>query len=320
VLPAWIAVAMTLIVACAARTPGTTNTSFPEAVNVSQLWAEPADLEGRDLFHGVGGADLAPASSTSYQLESVDNSGYSRGYDIKDGEGTSWSVKTGREAQAEVVASRVLWAIGYHQPAVYLLKDWTLTGGDATSTGPARFRREQSTHKLAGEWSWYENPFATTREFRGLLVANLILNNWDLKTSNNKIYDVVDGANVRRMYVVRDLGASLGKTSFPTLLRWGPFLRMAQGSRNNISDFETQRLIKDVDGDDLVFDYRGVHTGLFDTVMTEDVVWTCRLMARISDHQWADLFRAAGYEDAEAKRFIAKFKAKIAEGLAIARS
>jgi len=43
---------------------------------------------------------------------------------------------------------------------------------------------------VVGDWSWYDNPFMNSREFRGLVVANLILNNWDWKTSNNKIYAI----------------------------------------------------------------------------------------------------------------------------------
>jgi hypothetical protein len=41
-------------------------------------------------------------------------------------------------------------------------------------------------------------------------------------------------------------------------------------------------------------------------------------MARISDRQWRDAFRAARYADAEQQRFIRKLKSKIDEGLALA--
>jgi hypothetical protein len=43
-------------------------------------------------------------------------------------------------------------------------------------------------------------------------------------------------------------------------------------------------------------------------------------MAGLSDQQWDDAFRAAGYVDAYRQRYIAKLKAKIAEGLALAAS
>jgi hypothetical protein len=152
-----------------------------------------------------------------------------------------------------------------------------------------------------------------------LIVANLIVNNWDWKTSNNKIYEVADGAAPgRRQYVVRDLGAALGKTTFPRLLKWTPLRGMGQGSRNDIDGFEQQGFIKGVDGQRVRFDYRGIHARLVDTVTLDDVVWTCRLMSRISEQQWRDAFRAAGYSDEEQRRFVTKLQSKIRDGLALA--
>jgi hypothetical protein len=92
---------------------------------------------------------------------------------------------------------------------------------------------------------------------------------------------------------------------------------MAQGSRNDLEDFERQGFVKSVDGQRVTFDYRGIHGNLVETVTTNDVAWTCRLLARISDKQWRDAFRAGGYDDTEQRRYIAKLESKIAEGLAL---
>ena len=313
-----IVTAAVLAASCVGRTDLRPTVDDPARVDVSQIWVEPRDLESRDLFYGVGGSPLAPDPAAVYDLVAVDDSGYSPGYDVRDPDDTHWSVKLGIEAQSELVASRVLWAIGYHQPPVYVLTNWTLSEKQRATPGLARFRRESPNQKVVSDWSWYENPFVTTQAFKGLLVASLILNNWDLKTSNNKIYDVIDGDRARRVYVVRDLGASLGKTSFPSLLRSTPFRAMAQGSRNDVADFEEQGFIKSVEAGRVRFDYRGIHTRLVDTLTVDDIVWTCTLMARLSDQQWRDAFRAAGYQDVEQQRFVAKLKSKISEGLALA--
>ena len=42
-------------------------------------------------------------------------------------------------------------------------------------------------------------------------------------------------------------------------------------------------------------------------------------MARLSDAQWHDAFRAAGYPEDQRRRYIAKIKSKIAEGLTLAK-
>jgi hypothetical protein len=306
------------IASCAGRTALRTTSEDPARIEVEQLWVAPGDLESRDLFHGAGGPDQVPDPSAPYELIEIDDSGYSAGYDVRDREGIRWSVKLGIEAQPEVVTSRVLWAIGYHQPTNYLVTSWHFAGKPGGTQPAARFRREPPDQKVVSEWSWYENPFVTTQPFKGLVVANLVLNNWDWKTSNNKVYDVTGGGRPpRRLYVVRDLGASLGKTTFPAFLRWTPMRGMGQGSRNDLEGFEEQGFIKRVDGRNVKFHYRGIHQNLVDTVTIDDVLWICRLMARLSDRQWDDAFRSAGYQDGQRQRFIAKVKSKIGEGLAL---
>jgi hypothetical protein len=285
-------------------------------VDVAQLWAEPSDIAGRDLLHGEGGRQLLPDASAAFAFVKEDSNGYSRGFDVTGSDGRSWSVKLGPEAQSEVAVSRILWAIGYHQPALYYVPSWTLTGGPGGTHQSARFRLEQPDEKVIGDWSWYENPFVETQPFKGLVIANIMLNNWDWKTSNNKIYASA-GAPAARRYVVRDLGASLGKTDYPALLRWLPTKYIKQGSRNNVDDFEAQGFIRSVEGDRVDFHYRGIHRSLIDTLTAADVVWTAQLMSRLSDDQIGDAFRAGGYSEDHIRRYTAKLRAKIAEALAL---
>ena len=185
-----------------------------EPAAISQLWQEPTDLERRNLFYGVGGRDLAP-DETTFQFITKDTSGWSPGFDVADGNGVEWSVKLGPEAQSEVVTSRILWAIGFHQPPTYYVPRWSLTGPEAGPQPAGRFRPKLASQQVVGEWSWYENPFVGSAPFGGLVVANLILNSWDWKTSNNKIYELREPLRgVKRWFVVRDVGASLGKTTY----------------------------------------------------------------------------------------------------------
>jgi hypothetical protein len=62
-----------------------------------------------------------------------DTSGWSPGFDVRDANGLEWSVKLGPEAQSEIVISRILWALGFHQLPIYYLDRWTLNG---TESGP----------------------------------------------------------------------------------------------------------------------------------------------------------------------------------------
>ena len=182
-----------------------------------ELWQEPRDLQKRDLFYGVGGREHVPNPRGHYQFKSADTTGASRGYKVHDESGMKWDVKLGEEVQPEIVVSRLLWAIGFHQPAVYYMPPgWTISGGPGWVEGAhgpqngARFRPR--LYKTIGEeWSWYDNPFVGTRPFKGLVLANLIVANWDYKADNNRIYRVKPPiGDASRVFVVQDLGASLG--------------------------------------------------------------------------------------------------------------
>ena len=280
-------------------------------VDVSRLWEDPATSGERNLLYGPGGAELAPDPSTPFTFLQADNAGYSPGYDVKGPNGMEWSVKLGPEAQTEVAVSRILWALGYHQPPTYYVTRWTMTGQQQGPQQGARFRPKLTDREVVGEWDWYANEFLETQPFKGLVVVNVMLNNWDWKTSNNKIYDI-DGD---RVYVVQDLGASLGKTSYPRALSWLPMRGLGQGSRNDIEDFEEQGFIERVDGDRVEFVYRGIHQSLLDHLSRADVVWAAERMAVITDPQWDQIFQAAGYPEDQRRRYITKVKAKIAEGL-----
>ncbi|HKY20494.1 MAG TPA: hypothetical protein VJM31_04670 [Vicinamibacterales bacterium] len=283
---------------------------------VEALWVMPDDIAARDLLNGPGGAELAVKPESSFTWVATDTTGYSPGFDVRDAAGRSWSVKLGPEAQSEIVASRVLWAIGYHQLPTYYLANWQLSGGPGGRQPAGRFRANFEDAKVVGDWAWASNPFSETQALRGLIVANVLLNSWDWKTSNNKIYR---DANGKERYLVRDLGASLGKTSASRLLWVLPIAMrgFGQGSRNDIAGFESQGFIKRIDGERVVFDFDTIYDDVVDRVRPSDVRWTAELLGRITDAQWDDALKAADYSPDIRARYIKKIKAKIAEGLAV---
>ena len=172
---------------------------------IDELWRDPGNIAARDLRWGRGGKGAAPSADGEYEFKASDTTGYSPGYDVVDPGGRKWDVKTGDEGQTEVMASRLLWAVGYHQPVVYFVPEWKLKNGPVSRPNSGRFRLS-SDHDTDGEWSWTDNPFLGTRQLKGLIVANLIINNWDLKPSQNRIYTevrnpptLVRGAGYRRL-------------------------------------------------------------------------------------------------------------------------
>jgi hypothetical protein len=293
-----------LAVACLAAIRSTADT--PSAAQMAELWVEPGS--GRDLFWGVGGKRLAPDPAARYTLIDIKRGGFSRGYTVKDEKDREWSVKFPPEAAPEVAASRLLWGLGYHQPPVYYLPEWHAEKANSPNPQlPARFR--ERTPDLQGleatdPWSYYRSPFAGTRQLNGLLALHAMLGNSDLKDAQNATYvlkEPLEGA--RRWYVARDLGQTFGRPGALDPPRGDPDV------------FEKTRFIRGVEKGFVQFDYRGRHKVLFEKIAPADVRWICERLSRLSDRQLQDAFRAAGYPQVTADRFIAALKQKIAEGL-----
>jgi hypothetical protein len=281
---------------------------------LAELWI-PRDAAGLDLYYGAGNASEMPARGATFQFVQKDTKGFSPGWDVKDAQGREWSVKLGPEAHSEVVASRILWALGYRQPPMYHVEAWTLEGGPEPGPQPAgRFRPDVPGAKRS-TWSWEKNPFADTRELRGLLVLMRIINNWDLLDRNNALYEFSSPQEgPRRWYVVVDLGAAFGKSLGHT--------KLDSGTRSDVDDFEAQGFVEGVSADGTVdFDDVGKwHRGLFSRLTADDVRWTCERLAALSDSQWHDAFRAGGYDEATRTRFVAAMRARIKAGLALANT
>jgi hypothetical protein len=282
----------------------------PSQADLVQLWIERRNVAGLDLFHGPGGAQLLPHAGARWEYVDEDTTGSSRGWDVRDERGLVWDVKLGVEAQPEVVVSRLLWAAGYHQLPTYYVTAWTLTRkGKALPQPPGRFRPKLPSHKKVGDWSWQENPFVDTIPYRGLIVLNLMVNNWDFKTSNNAVYELTepqDGA--RRWYVVKDIGSALGQT--PRII--------LDGTPNDLERFERQGFVKGVKDGHVRFDYIRPHNELLAQITPSDVRWACERLGRLTAQQWSDAFRAAGYNDEQTTRYVRKLQAKVAEGMQLA--
>jgi hypothetical protein len=291
--------------ACGGRTVVVTPRQPVTAAQLAELWVDPGSSP-RDLFLGVGGLTHAPAPDAPYEVVGKDATGFSVSYDVTSPDGTEWSAKLGPEAQTEVVVSRLLWGVGYHQPPTYYLPSWTVAGEDKRKESEARFRPKLTELKRRPElWSWADNSFSGTPQLKGLLVILLMLNSTDLKDDNNSIYEVTSPFGNGRWFVVRDLGAALGETGklYPR--------------RNWLEGFEAQSFITAVSGSAVKFDYDGRHQELLSMIGPGDVQWAARRMARLTDRQWQDAFRAGNYAAPRAGRYIARIKEKIADGLAL---
>src|SRR6266508_2549789 len=285
------------------------------AVPGASLWVEPTNLRARDLFDGPWGSAHAPDPHATYTLVELKHTGINPVMTVRDAQGRDWSVKqpypggVDPEVPVEVTVSRLLSAVGYHQPPVYFLPAFTLKDDWGTHTERGgRFRLKGPTLKETGSWAWEENPFIGSKQYQGLLVLLMMFNDTDLKNANNSLYEHRTGDLIEQWYVVRDVGAALGDND-----RWAP-------RKSHPDAFERQPFILGVRNGYVEFAYDTWYKNLVrDRITPDDVRWASNLLAQLTDRQWRDAFRAGGYEPQVADRFIRRLREKIDQGLALGR-
>ena len=106
---------ITMLVAVPVLAQKKSTETAPAGVPV--LWRDPGDLTKRDLRYGPGSAELAPLAPFTYVGE--ESTGESPKFRITDARGDTWVVKLGVEAQAETVATRIIWSVGYFADEAY---------------------------------------------------------------------------------------------------------------------------------------------------------------------------------------------------------
>ena len=256
-------------------------------VGTPVLWREPADIESRNLLLGAGGEQMKPNLRRVTFIEKK-SGGYSTKYRVKDASGREWVAKLGKEAQSDTAANRLLWAAGYETEVAYLIPRLTIVGKGTFDN--VRLEARPKNVDRGDEWRWSENPFVNTPEFQGLKVMMLLINNWDIKDSNNVILSEKNAPSGRRelRYIISDLGGSLGKT--------GGFFKR---SRNKPIDFIKSEFIESVRGNVIDFNYGGKSKSLFENITVRDAKWIGALLSRLSDEQLKDAFRAANYKPDE---------------------
>lgn len=277
------------------------------------LWKDPGDISARNLLLGPGGGEMKPDLSSVTFMEE-ETGGYSPKFRVRDGAGRVWMAKLGKEAQPETVAARLTWAVGYVGETNYLVPCVQIKGAPAPQKevdrcegqgfANVRFEARPENVKRLQEWGWQENPFAGTREFKGLIVLMGLINNWDLKDSNNKILYVAEGEGGQGelRYIISDLGATFGKT--------GNFITH---NRNEPKDYAKSKFVEKIEGQNVIFSYDGKNTGLFRGIMVEDAKWIGGLLAKLSNEQIQDAFKAANYKPEDVRLLSESLRARIDE-------
>jgi len=283
----------------------------------AKIWSDRGDVARLDLFHGAGGTEHAPNPKATYTFLRNETKGANPKFDVEDNDGIHWRVKLGNEAQAETAATRLVWSGGYFVDEIYYLPEIKVTGVPKMFLSPeglvvgARLERRGKGMKKVGRWDWFDNPFDGTRELNGLRVVMALINNWDLKELNNAIVQIGD----EQQFVVSDLGTAFGRTG-----------GIGDRTKNMVRDYEASQFIDKTETeyvnfvlhsrpifDPFSFSKVAKRERIAKHIPRADARWLGERLARLSNQQILDCFRAGGYPPLLAERFTAVVRKRIAE-------
>jgi hypothetical protein len=298
------------------------------------LWRDPGDIRARDLRHGPGSAGLAPVGPFTFIREEK-KAGASPKFRVKDARGVTWTVKLGVESQAETVATRLVWALGYFAEEAYYLDRFEVKNLPRLSKGQefvengsivrgGRFEPKRKGVRRGAIWDWLKNPFVGTRELDGLKVLMVLLANYDTRLENNHVVYEKNptSGEMEARYMVTDLGATLGRVGGLGGKR----------VKNSLEDFKQTKFIIGVDNGVVEFDYstRPQGAGKFASIFSpgygksqankekamrripvENARWMGGMLSRLSENQLKDVFRAANYDHATMEGFVKTLQERI---------
>jgi hypothetical protein len=325
--------ALVLIASSSSLVSARQKSAEPSASGQPVVWRDPGDISARDLRTGPCATEHAPAAPYTFVEE--DKLGASPKFKVKDARGVSWVVKLGAEAQAETVATRLVWAMGYFAEESYYFDRVEVQSLPRLSRGQefvegrnavrgARFEPRREGEQRETTWDWERNPFAGRREFNGLKVIMALLGNYDIRPENNLVVAARDprSGEAETRYVVSDIGATLGKVGGLGGKR----------SKNNLTDFSASKFVVGVEKGMVKFDFKTKPKGMgffasvfkpsygksqaqkervMGNIPAEDARWMGTQLARLSDEQLRDAFRAAGYDQATMNGFVAAIRGRI---------
>jgi hypothetical protein len=301
-----------------------------ESSAIPVLWLDPGDIASRDLRYGPGAPDLAPTAPFTFVKE--DKSGESPKFDVKDARDVEWRVKLGPEAKSETVATRLVWSVGYFAEEAYYLAEAQIENLPRLSRGReyvtsggivrgARFEPRRTGVERGPTWGWNKNPFEESRALNGLKVLMILLNNYDARPENNRIFYVDSRGGREARHVVSDLGATLGRAGGLGGKR----------TKNNLEDFLSTKFVRGVDEGVVEFDYdtrpRGfghlsvLHPTYYRSqvkkeksmrgIPVEHARWIGSLLSQLTDEQLAEAFRAADYDETTLKGYVRAMRERI---------
>lgn len=293
------------------------------------LWRDPGEVSKLDFGGALNTGVAAPKPPFSFIRE--DRGGTQPKVLVRDAAGATWDIKFGYEVKPESFTWRIPVAVGYFVEPGYYVASGTIVGlGPMRRKSPSleadgRFKdgrfqiRDPKVRYLAGQtWKWTSNPFAGSRELKGLAILIMLASNWDNKDgtagpgeSNTGLFERAGNGRKELLYAFTDWGSGMGA--------WGDKTGQTDW---NCRDYtrQTGEFVKGMRNGEVEFGYEGhMRQGFQTGIHPSDIAWLMKYLGQITDQQLRAGLRASGATAEEEGCFAKAIRARIEELRAAAR-
>jgi hypothetical protein len=201
-----------------------------------KIWEDRGPLTPMKVYFGAASLRKNPLESlpappfSHFEPDDKDRMATSPKAKLRDAKGVKWTAKFGSEAHSDTVAPRLAWALGFGTVEGYYVGAGRIEGIDAstklgrekrvilpdgTLRGGARFKRHDKSFDTIPDakgndltWDEAKNPGVPPEQLSGLLIFDVMVNNWDAQPKNCKVYRYAGPNGPELWYISADLGAS----------------------------------------------------------------------------------------------------------------
>lgn len=275
----------------------------------AKVWM-PADIASMDVRVGpTGPGSFEPHETVTCDYLDKKLSGASPKFACQLPDGDELKVKYGGangEVYGEVVASRLLWALGFGADRMYSVRVICRgcpqrIGGILRENGdrildPAAVEREFPGREVAEKWDWDELDLvdesaggATKAERDAFKLLGVLLQHSDSKPSNQRIACLDESAGGCRtpLMMIQDLGITFGRANA---------MNQQPRASVNLTEWKELPIWKDAEG--CVGNLSGSWTGTLKNPVISEAGrrFLSNLLMQLSDRQIHDMFDAARVE------------------------
>lgn len=279
---------------------------FP--VGKAMVWEDRGELNPRKVYWGAASVLSDPLSRLpappfgKFQPDTTLNATSPKAK-LTDSNKVKWTVKFGAENHADTIAPRLAWALGFGTVEGYYVESGKINGitpttdlgeakgwiqPDGTFTGGARFKRHDEENAPVKDakgddmnWDEANNPGVPPEQLSGLLIFEVMVNNWDAQPKNCKIYHTTGPNGPENWYIDSDMGASFADVPRHKFV---------------LSDYQKEpSFIKQVNGNTVEFNFVGIVRAqgkLRQQIPLAHARWFRKQLAKLTDDEIQAAFDA----------------------------